>query len=143
MVNTHIKVLHFWIRLNKIILIGLMELQNTKMIQRICIIFNLHEGNINVNMVGYDIVNVSIGHCIEAWSSSKYLFWDLASRSPLYLLSSSSYLLLSGPGSRSRSWVLVVSDGWFQDIIQDLWSWVLVVPDGWFQDLVQDLDPYV
>ncbi len=31
-----------------------------------------NEGNVDVNMVGYDIVNVSIGYCIDQLIDMKY-----------------------------------------------------------------------
>ncbi len=31
-----------------------------------------HEGNVDVNMVGYDIVNVFIGYCIVQLDDMKY-----------------------------------------------------------------------
>ncbi len=32
----------------------------------------LNEGNVDVNMVGYDIINVSIGYCIVKLDDMKY-----------------------------------------------------------------------
>jgi hypothetical protein len=61
------------------------------------------------------------------------LFWDLAQ--DLLCTFKWFQLLLSGPGSRSQSYVLVVSGPGSRSR-----SWVLVVGDGWFQDLIQDLD---
>jgi hypothetical protein len=80
-----------------------MVLQNTKMIQRICTILS-----IGYCIVQLDDMKYNLG--MKVVPDTSFGTWLKISFVPL---SSSSYLLLSGPGSRPQSYVLVGPDGWF------------------------------